>query len=137
MKFNFSFIFLSLFIFLVSSCRSDDDNVFVSPEVVDLSSATVPSETLPLGSSLLLEVEYTLNAGCEAPMGLEMKTEGNQRYLTMYKYTTEAACGVAQTRTSEITFTPKAEGTYVLNFRMSETSTQQYTVTVTPAAVEE
>ncbi len=136
MKFNYSLLFLGLFFILISSCRNDDDSVFVTPQAVDLSQVSVPSATMTLGSSMLLEVEYTLNAGCEAPMGLEMKSEGNQRFLTMYKYTTEATCGAAEVQTSEITFTPKAEGTYVLNFRMSEGNTVPYTVTVTPAVVE-
>ncbi len=108
---------VSAFLVGIVACndRFDGDEIKTIDKVA-IDSVRVVSDTMVVYDIQSITTFSNYNAGCEGFYGYNYDRDQLDRYVTAYKYKTDASCTNIVAAASKFDFRPEQTGTYVFKF---------------------
>ena len=113
---------LSLHFILAFNCNKPINDNCLSYKIAPVSNINVPA-TGQVNTSIPIPISYNISNGCGHFHALEDFAQGNNINVTIYAKYEGCICTMNfSTLDTVYNFTPRATGTYYLNFRQSDSS---------------
>lgn len=125
MKNILKFSFVTLFAFIIVSCKNDrfDENEIIAVNAIKIDSVKIEMDTMYVFNIQPIKTYSNYTANCEGFYGYDyIHTNSYTREVASYKFKTSAFCGETKVGTSQINFRPQLTGTYKFKFWNGENS---------------